>query len=134
MDRRIKEIYNCERLEGTDPLVYWYNQVIEKVVTELNVGDVARCFRQELFLDVAYDMTLVYLLNNPYEGDLYAGELMEKASKMDVVYIEQHKNVIAKIIEKAESFIANNVWESNAERSEFEQSVRKLKVILNGIS
>ena len=30
MEEKIKDLYNCKKLSGNDPLVTWHNQVIEK--------------------------------------------------------------------------------------------------------
>ena len=46
---RKKDIYKCNKLKGDDALVIWYNEVIEKSPDELNISDVARCIRQNLF-------------------------------------------------------------------------------------
>ena len=70
MKEKIKDLYNCKKLSGDDPLVTWHNQVMEKKVYELSISDVARCIRQNLFLESAYEMLLVYLLHNPYAGDV----------------------------------------------------------------
>ena len=83
MKEKIKDLYNCKKLSGDDPLVTWHNQVMEKKVYELSISDVARCIRQNLFLESAYEMLLVYLLHNPYAGDVYEGELMDKAGEID---------------------------------------------------
>ena len=108
MEEKIKDIYNCSPLKGDDPLIIWYNSVIEKKVSELTVADVARCIRQGLFVEKAYEVLLAYLMHNPYEGDVYEGELMEKASEVDLALIKKHKTTLTKIIEKAKSFINVN--------------------------
>lgn len=83
MEEKIKDIYDCTPLKGDDPLVIWYNQVINKTMDELTVTDVARCIRQNLFLELAYKMLIVYLLHDPYEGDKYKDEFMDKLVEMD---------------------------------------------------
>ena len=30
MEEKIRDLYNCNKLIGDDPLVIWHNQVIEK--------------------------------------------------------------------------------------------------------
>lgn len=126
MEKKIKEIYNCEKLSGEDPLVEWYNNVIEKAEDELTVADVARCIRQDLFRKIAYEMLLVYLLNNPYAGDAYAGELMDKVSEIDSKYLTAHRETISQIIDKACEFIEKHEWECDEDKFEYKDSVRKL--------
>ena len=126
MEEKIKSIYNCNEIEGNDPLVIWHNQVIEKCESEMTISDVARCIRQNLFLKSAYEMLLVYLMHNPYEGDAYEGELMEKASLMDEEFIANHRSVVSKIVRDAYRFIENNYWEFEDDKLEFKESVNEL--------
>lgn len=125
MEKKIKEMYNCKKLSGEDPLITWYNCVIEKTEEELTVADVARCIRQNLFLEVTYEMLLVYLLNNPYEGDAYAGELMDKASDLDPRYLKTHKDTVQEIVDKAYRFIEKYKWECNEDKLEYIDAVKK---------
>ncbi len=127
MEEKIKDIYKCKSLDGNDSLVIWHNQVIEKKAEELTIADVARCIRQNLFTEIAYEVLLAYLLNNPYAGDLYEGELMDKASKVDKELISKHKSTIQEIIEKANTFIKTYEWLCEEDKIEFTDSVNELK-------
>jgi len=130
MEEKIKDIYDCIPLEGDDVLVEWYNKVIEKKVDELSVSDVARCIRQNLFIETTYEALLAYLLHNPYEGDLYEGELMEKASKVDKSIILKHKKTILEVIDSAEAFSKDNEWLIDEDRIEFDEAISNLKKIV----
>ena len=131
MEQKIKDIYKSEKLEGDDPLVIWHNRIIEKNVDELTVSDVARCFRQNLFLEIAYEMLLEYLLHNPYKGDYYEGELMDKANEIENGYIKKHKDTIIKLIENAHRFIETYEWECEEDKDEYVRSVNRLANIIN---
>ena len=126
MEEKIKDIYDCTPLPGEDPLVIWYNHVINKTVAELTVADVARCIRQELFVEKAYEVLLAYLLHNPYEGDVYEGELMDKAVEVDDELIIKHKTTIIEIIDKAESFISRYEWICEEDKTEYMEAVNRL--------
>lgn len=130
MEKKIKEIYKCDVLEGSDPLVVWYNRVIEKTISELSIADVARCIRQDLFIDMAYEMLIVYLLHNPYEGDMYEGEFIEKASEMDKEYVIKYRKPLLEIIDKASQFAKMHEWEFAEDVVEYEENVNKLSVLL----
>ncbi len=130
MEEKIRDLYNCNKLIGDDSLVIWHNQVIEKKVDELSISDVARCIRQNLFLESAYEMLLVYLLHNPYAGDVYEGELMDKAGEIDHDYLIKHKETILEIIENAKSFIAKYDWQCDEDKTEFIEAVDKLSEII----
>ena len=127
MEVKIKDIYNAEKLSGNDSLVEWHNNVIEKTEAELTVSDVARCIRQNLFVETAYEMLIVYLLQDPFAGDMYPGELMEKAGDVEEEIIRRHSQSLKDVINKAELFIKENKWELEDEREEYLESVNTLK-------
>ena len=127
MSEKIKDIYNCMPLSGDDPLVIWHNEIIEKCPDELSVLDVARCVRQKLFMDVAYEKLLKFLLQDPYAGDLYAGELLEKASEVDKEYIKKHRKTIAEIINLAGEFAKVHEWERSEDKLEYISALDNLK-------
>ena len=126
MEEKIKEIYDCTPLTGEDSLVIWYNHVINKTVAELTVADAARCIRQGLFVEKAYEVLLAYLLHNPYEGDVYEGELMDKAIEVDDELIIKHKTTIIEIIERAEFFISGYEWICEEDKAEYIEAVNRL--------
>ena len=130
MEQRIREIYNCEKIEGNDPLVQWYNAVIEKHVDELTISDVARCIRQNIFIESAYEVLLAYLLQNPYEGDVYEGELMDKAGKVDKNIIIKYKETILEIINIAQEFIKTYDWICEEDKEEYMDAVNRLALIV----
>ena len=127
MSEKIKDIYNCKTLSGDDPLVIWHNEIIEKRPDELSVLDVARCVRQKLFLEVAYEKLLKFLLQDPYAGDLYAGELLEKASEVDKEYIKKHRDEITEIVNLADEFAKAHEWESIDDKLEYISELDNLK-------
>ena len=71
-------------------------------------------------------MLLVYLLNNPYAGDVYGGELMDKAADIDREYLLQHKKTVSEIIKNAGNFIETYEWEVEEDKSEYGESVERL--------
>ena len=125
--KKIREIYSCDKLEGDDPLVIWHNDVIEKYPDELAISDVARCIRQKLFLDVAYKKLLEFLLQSPYAGDLYAGELLEKACEMGDEYIEKYRETLVEIIKSADEFARVHEWEIEEDKRDYLSALDNLK-------
>ncbi|MCR5847844.1 MAG: hypothetical protein K6G75_06960 [Lachnospiraceae bacterium] len=130
LKEKIKEIYNAEKLSVNDSLIEWHNNVIEKTQAELTISDVARCIRQNIFVETAYEMLLVYLTQDPLAGDMYLGELMEKAREVDKQLILKHSKSLQDIIIIAEAFIQDNEWELEDEKEEFSKSVDNLKKII----
>ena len=130
MEEKIRDIYNVEKLNGNDPLVIWHNQVIDKVPEELTVADIARCIRQNLFVETAYEVLLAVLLHNPFAGDMYEGELMEKASKVDKSLIVKYSDTITQIINYARSSSMEKEWLDEEEKSEFLEYISELNELL----
>ena len=56
MLKKIKDIYQVQNLKGNDPLILWHNKVIDKFPYDLTIADVARCIRQNLFIDTVYEV------------------------------------------------------------------------------
>lgn len=130
MEKKIKEIYGCKKIVGDDKLVIWHNQVIEKKLEELTISDVARCIRQNLFLESAYDMLLVYLLHNPYVGDVYEGEFMDKACEIKYEYVVDHKEILLEIVKKSHAFIDTYDWQCEEDKEEFAIAVENLMKLI----
>lgn len=130
MEKKIKDIYHCEPLDGYDPLVIWHNQVIEKSIDELTIADAARCIRQDLFIDKAYEALLAYLLHDPYAGDMYKGELMDKAGEVNDDMIRKHKKTIEEIVKNAEQLVETYDWITDEDKIDFSESVHRLKETL----
>ncbi len=119
---KIKEIYQCHPLEETDALSRWHNEVLEKTAGELTELDVARCLRQELFVESAAEAMMSHLLQNPLAGGQYEGELMELAGDVDEHVMARFANEIRGIIIAAENLLYVKEWDSPEDRDAFFRS------------
>lgn len=84
-DRKIKDIYVCDYIQESGelyPLQKWYNQVIDKNVFEISVADVLRMMRQNEFMELAISKAIFFLRDNPFEGEMYEGELINNFSEV----------------------------------------------------
>lgn len=100
---KIKDIYKCEKVDENvnfSSLVKWYNNVIEKTYNELDIDDVLRMLRQNLFVDMAVKKSLVMLNNDIFIGEYYDGELLEHILKTDKNYLKDNIDDINMICEK----------------------------------
>ena len=68
---------NLENLARESPLDQWFYKVVQKQVSQLDLLDISRMLRQEVFLDIAIPVTEQFLLKNPLCGEMYDGQLME---------------------------------------------------------
>lgn len=129
-DREIKDIYMCKPIEVDGelyPLQKWYNQLIDKKFIELEVSDITRMIRQKEFMDMAILKAIEYLKENPFIGEMYDGELLEKifGINVDVLtnYTEEIKNILSNAIEKNNEY----PWLEDEERIEFADKIKEFK-------
>jgi hypothetical protein len=124
---KIKEIYECKRIEGEEaklPLPEWHNRVIEKTIEEVDLSDILKMLRQGVFLEIAINKTITLLQANPFIGELYDGELIETLYKQEECiyskYIEDLKKILRKAIRANKRFD----WCIEKERTEFDGALR----------
>lgn len=127
-EKKIKDIWRCSYIESETelyPLQKWYNQLIDKKVSEIEVSDVLRMIRQNEFIDIAIPKAVEFLMINPFAGEMYEGELLEKMSKLEGSILIQYRQELREVLEGA---LINNKtyeWMDEEERIDFE------KVIVN---
>lgn len=127
-DKKIKNIYQCKAIEIEGkiyPLQKWYNELIEKKVSELEVSDVLRMIRQNVFLDIAISKSVEFLMENPFAGELYEGELLEKLSDVDISILMNDMKEVRGILSDALIKNKSYEWLNEEERKEFEEVVLK---------
>lgn len=127
-NRKIKDIYMCKYIKQDGemyPLQKWYNQLIDKKISEVNVLDILRMIRQREFIDIAILRAVDYLKENPFIGDMYEGEVLEKLSSIEVNsltgYLDEIKDILSIALIKNESY----EWLNNEEKKEFAEIIRK---------
>lgn len=101
---KIKSIYGFSKIEVEGelyPLQKWYNQLIEKTIYEITIADVLRMIRQNEFIEIAISRAICYYKNNPFAGELYEGELLEKMALFDIIQLGEYMYEIRNILENA---------------------------------
>ena len=81
-----KAIYTLKRLksdelERTSPSGKWFYEMVQKSVDELTLSDVLRMLRQEVYLDIAIPYACTKVLEDPFCGEMYAGEMIDLLTK-----------------------------------------------------
>lgn len=125
-DRKIKEIYACKYIEADEemyPLQKWYNQLIDKRISEIEISDILRMIRQNEFVDIAVSKSINYLKENPFVGDMYEGELLEKLSGINIDSLKDYIDEIKDILSKALICNENYEWLDDEERKEFAEVI-----------
>lgn len=129
-NKTIKELYKCNYIKSNEelyPLQKWYNQLIDKKFSEINVFDVLRMIRQNEFVDLAIAKAVSLLKSNPFIGDMYDGELLEKLSKVNLKYLKAFNNELKEILLCASKENKNYKWINQEEQEEFEIIIKKFK-------
>lgn len=112
---KIKEIYNVSfniiAVPEKDrcPMHDWYDVLINKTYSQLDLFDVTRMLIQKMFLELEVSKSITFIKDNPFCGQRYEGELMELLSKVDVDYLNVYKDDIQEILSKA--LIENEAYE-----------------------
>lgn len=136
MEKKIKDIYNISfniadiSDEDRCSMHEWYANLINKTYNQLNLFDVTRMLIQKIFLDFAILKSIQLIEDNSFCGQRYEGELMELLSKLDMVYLENYKSDIQKILSKA--LIKNKTyeWLCEEERDEFLKLITSFQIKL----
>ena len=129
-DRKIKDIYMCKSIEVDGELYLlqeWFNQLIDKKLTELEVSDITRMIRQKEFMDSAILKAIDYLKEDPFIGEMYDGELLEHLSSINVDsltnYIEEIKSILSNATKKNDEY----PWLLDEERIEFAEIIKEFR-------
>lgn len=121
MNKTIEQIYHKNQIQNAQyALQIWYNNLLKKTKDELTIFDVTRMFRQRIFLDLAVSKALVFLINDPFAGDCFPGELLEKIVDISTDIVKQNKVMLQRIIVTCEETIDSYDWSDNDEKSEFQ--------------
>lgn len=132
-EKKIKEIYDCKYIisdEGLYPLQKWYNELIDKSINEFNIADVLRMLRQKVFTKLAMLKAIEFLRKNIFVGELYDGELLQKISELDTIFLASYasdlKSILKDYIEKCKL----HTWAYEGEEEEFKDIVKSILVKL----
>ncbi|MDE7293050.1 MAG: hypothetical protein K2N72_01355 [Oscillospiraceae bacterium] len=74
--RTVSEITGDMPGEETCSLQIWYNKLLGKRKTEINIADVLRMFRQKVCLDIAGEIAVRFLEDDPFIGELWDCQLL----------------------------------------------------------
>lgn len=128
-EKKIKELYGCNYIVSDEklyPLQKWYNRLLDKTVSHIDVSDVSRMMRQKEFIDLAISKAINFLKGNVFSGDMYEGEILEKLLEVDncnlVIYSNELKRILSSALEESEK----HEWLCKEEKEDFEKVVRKL--------
>ena len=124
--RKIKEIYDCVAIisdEELYPLQKWYNQLIDKIPSEISVADVLMMIRQKELINLAMSKAINFLQDDVFIGEAYDGEMLEKISEMDSSFLMSYADDLRNIIKNASEKSVIHEWLYDGEEDEFKNIV-----------
>ena len=120
---QIKKV-DLQELKHNSPLDQWFSQVILKPVDGLFVGEIARMLRQEIYLDIAIPCAWNELLNDPFCGEMYDGELLVSLTGVLSDHPQERRHSLYRAFSgKVERHIEAHEWADAGERADFEKYV-----------
>lgn len=125
----IKNI-DIKKLRLNSPLDKWFISLVNKQIEELSVLDISRMLRQEIFPDIAMPVTFERLMENPYEGEMYDGQLLElyiRCLSKYPVYEEREKYIHLCTI--ANKNIDLYDWADEYSKREYKKVLNKLEML-----
>lgn len=130
---KIKDIYNdtfaIENLEEKDRVAinYWYLNLINKTICEVDLFDTTRMLIQKVYLELAIEKSIQFIVENPFCGQRYEGELLELLSKINILYLNSYKDMLIKILLDALEKNKTYEWLHEDEKIEFKELANKFK-------
>lgn len=115
-----------ETAEELFPLQEWYNELLDKEVSELTVFDVLRMLRQNVLPEVALLSAVKGVLENIYVGDAYDGQVLEALTRVEDELLKPYAQVLQDLLEEAEALNEVHDWSYEGEQEEFEEVVKQL--------
>ncbi|KQU63311.1 hypothetical protein ASG66_02550 [Bacillus sp. Leaf406] len=97
---KIRDIYplSQEQSQADYPLDEWYNTLLNKDCTELDINDLCRMIQQDIFIEIAVDKAVKVLKRNPLAGDVYDGQLVEVLLSVDMEKITEQREPLNEVL------------------------------------
>ena len=133
MNVSIKSLKNIDirTLKNDCALDSWYNDMIEKTPEELDIADISRMLRQDVFSDIAIPVAWQKLYSNPLSGEMYDGQHLETLLRYLSNHVEQlDAQRASNFLKLATDFLAVYEWELPEDRQDFEQLLLKISCML----
>lgn len=121
----IKKNLILHKLKLDCPLDEWFYNMVQKSESELDILDISRMLRQKVYLDIAIPLAWERIMENPFCGEMYDGQLLEillrvliSSTKNDWYrnYILLKKDISIKVEE--------HEWDSSEEKEEYKSLIK----------
>ena len=131
---KIRDLYGIKneiKGDSLSPLEVWYNEMINKSVDELSIGDISRMLRQNVLFPLAISKAMELLIRNPLDGEMYDGDLLKqvvRALNNNSVSVDKH--AAEEFIKLANMEKETYEWEFEEDKIEYENLLDDLKEIV----
>lgn len=124
---KIKGI-ELEKVKQNSPLDQWFYGMIQKKESELTLLDLSRLLRQEIYLDIAIPLACKKILENPFCGEMYEGQLVELLIRTLENNSEKKENGFYRLFaQDIAQKIDTHEWGSDEEKNEYKRLTEELE-------
>ncbi|WPK12106.1 contact-dependent growth inhibition system immunity protein [Lysinibacillus louembei] len=131
---KIRDIYQLPQGEVQEDyaLDEWYNTLINKDITELDISDLCRMIKQRsIFIELAIDKAIGFLKLNPLEGDVYDGQLLEVLFSVDREKITEQKEPLKEVLIDVKEKVEMDDFMSDEDFNEYIDLVEQFLTKIN---
>ncbi|NMI07898.1 hypothetical protein HF638_28270 [Paenibacillus sp. SZ31] len=134
MNKLIKEIYSIDQNIQTDksdsPLDHWYDRLINKKVSELDLEDVSRMLGQHVLIDLGIEKAIEILSEDPLAGEMYDGHLLKLLCSIET---NNFRDVfeLKKLLQTIQSNLSQFEWADEEDQEEYAELLERF---LNKVS
>lgn len=130
----MKDLYGYQHdMSTSDNLVLWFNQMLEKRVSDFTIPDVCRSLRQNIFIEQAVQAGIAYLMSDPFAGELWKGEIADKFINLPSEDLLKYQEPLSSIIKTANKKIESEQWDDEDEKNDvfemFDRLSKKLTAL-----
>lgn len=119
-----------DELERTSPLGKWFYEMVQKSVDELTLKDVLRMLRQEVYLDIAIPFACTKVLEDPFCGEMYVGEMIDRLTKVFINNPDEKKGFPYTIFsEEVQQKWEMFEWAGDFEQEEYKKLLFQLSLL-----
>lgn len=124
---KIKGI-ELEKVKQNSPLDQWFYGMIQKKESELTLLDLSRLLRQEIYLDIAIPLAWKKILENPFCGEMYEGQLVELLIRTLENNSEKKENSFYRFfVQDIAQKIETHEWGNDEEKNEYKRLTEELE-------
>ncbi len=130
---KIRDIYQLPQGAAQEDyaLDEWYNTLINKDITEIDIIDVCRMIKQNIFIEIAIDKAIGFLKLNPLEGDVYDGHLLEVLYSVDMEKITEQKEPLKEVLMDVKENVEMDNFMSDEDFNKYKDLVEKFLTKIN---